>query len=100
MAFEDFYCYSRGEFLVALTNQHSKIDIPVSGLPFPEGSIICNVFNIQDCLIVGSGNMAIITLVDAESKIYVPKKNEEDIGAVASPLRIPMEILNFLTNDQ
>ena len=101
-ALDDLYCFSRGEFLVVLTNQHQKIDAPIAGLPFADGKIICNIFNDQDCLTIGTGGLAVVTLIGGEAKIYVPKQDDPGAAERSSmaPLQIPMSLTSFLTIGQ
>lgn len=41
---DDFYSFSRGEFLVALTNQGNDKEIKVTYHPFNDGDTVCNIF--------------------------------------------------------
>lgn len=69
----EFYAYSRGKFLVALTN---KVDGTVSKFvsyhPFNNGDVVCNIFYPDsDCVTVNGGLN--VSLLNGEVKIYVPK---------------------------
>ena len=68
-----FYSYSRGQFLVCLTNQVSgTIQRFISYHPFSNGQVICNIFYpTTDCITVNNGFN--VYLLNGESKIYVPK---------------------------
>ena len=71
-AAQNFYAYSRGKFLVAVTNGTSQQSYKVTYHPFTEGETVCNIFNpTSDCQTVSGG--VNITLSNGESKIYVPK---------------------------
>lgn len=68
-----FYAFSRGKFLVCLTNQVSgTITKSISYHPFSNGQVICNIFfPDSDCITVnGAFN---VYLLNGEVKIYVPK---------------------------
>ena len=70
----EIYAYSRGRFLVLLTN---KVDGTVSKLisyhPFNAGEVICNIFYPStDCITVQSNGFNIY-LLNGEVKIYVPR---------------------------
>lgn len=68
---DDFFAFSRGKFLVALTNRSSgTISNKVTYHPFDEGERVCNIFNSSDCQNVSGG--VNVTLVNGEQKIYVP----------------------------
>jgi len=42
---DNFFCYSRGKFLVALTNKPDTItNLAVPNTPFSNGSRVCNIF--------------------------------------------------------
>lgn len=69
---ESFFAYSRGEFLVALTNNGGTQTRKVTYHPFTEGETVCNIFYpTTDCQQVSGG--VNVTLSNGESKIYVPK---------------------------
>lgn len=68
----NFYSYSRGKFLVALTNSTNQQHYKVTSHPFTEGETVCNIFYpTTDCQTVSGG--VDIYLNNSESKIYVPK---------------------------
>lgn len=46
---DNFYAFSRGAFLVCLTNQYDQVDVNISQAPFDDGTTVCNIFNDQDC---------------------------------------------------
>lgn len=68
-----FYSYSRGQFLVCLTNKSDTVSKVLTYHPFSQGQVICNIFYPNDdCITVNSGGIN-ITLLNGETKIYVPK---------------------------
>ncbi len=69
---DDFYAFSRGNFLVALTNKKYQVSRKVTYQPFAEGQTVCNIFYSSDCLTVSGGALQ-IALNNGESKIYVVK---------------------------
>lgn len=70
---DNFYCFSRGEFLVATTNTNNQQQITVPNTPFADGTRVCNIFYPEnDCQVVNGGNVD-VTLMNGESKIYVPQ---------------------------
>lgn len=68
---DNFFCFSRGEFLVATTNKKDTVQVDVPNVPFDNGTVVCNAFNDQDCQTVEAGKVS-VTLMGGESKIYVP----------------------------
>jgi len=69
---ESFYSFSRGEFLVALTNSGNTQERKVTYHPFSEGETVCNIFwPTTDCQQVDGG--VDVYLLNGESKIYVPQ---------------------------
>ena len=68
-----FFAFSRGKFLVALTNQVSGgVQKFISYHPFANGDVICNIFYPDtDCITVSGGFN--VYLLNGEVKIYVPK---------------------------
>ena len=72
-ALNNFYCFARGDFLVALTNKHDTVSVTVPNAPFADGTEVCNIFYPEsDCQTIQNGNID-VTLFNGESKIYVPK---------------------------
>jgi len=70
---DDFLAFSRGKFLVALTNTSSGNKYAkVTYHPFNEGEIVCNIFHpTTDCQQVSGG--IDVYLENGEQKIYVPQ---------------------------
>ena len=67
-----FFAFSRGEFLVALTNNGSTQTRQVTYSPFANGTVVCNIFYpTTDCQTVNNG--VNVYLLNGESKIYVPQ---------------------------
>ena len=66
----NFYAFTRGKFLVVMTNQNKPVTVEIIYLPFNNGQRICNIFNKWDCLIVENGGIE-VQIVDGEAKIYV-----------------------------
>lgn len=69
----EIYAYSRGKFLVLLTNKvNGSVSKFISYHPFSNGEVICNIFYPDsDCITVSGGFN--IYLLNGEVKIYVPK---------------------------
>ncbi len=69
---DSFFAFSRGEFLVALTNNGSTQQRQVTYSPFANGTVVCNIFYpTTDCQTTNNG--VNVYLSNGESKIYVPK---------------------------
>ena len=69
---DNFFSFSRGKFLVALTNSGSTQQRKVTYHPFTEGETVCNIFYpTTDCQQVSGG--VDVYLLNGESKIYVPQ---------------------------
>jgi alpha-amylase len=69
----EFFAYSRGKFLVCITNKVSGgVQKFVTYHPFTNGEVVCNIFYPDtDCMTVNGG--VNVYLLNGESKIYVPK---------------------------
>ncbi len=72
-AAQNFYAFSRGKFLVALTNTTNQQNYKVTYHPFTEGETICNALYPTDCQVVSGGVQVVLN--NGESKIFVPKGN-------------------------
>lgn len=42
---DNFYAFSRGEFLVCLTNGKDEVSVTIPQAPFADGTTVCNIFN-------------------------------------------------------
>lgn len=85
---QTFYAFSRGEFLVALTNSGTQ-SRQVTYSPFAEGTEVCNIFYPDtDCQVVSNG--VNVYLSNGESKIYVPK------SSLATTNDLPADLLEQL----
>jgi len=69
----EFFAYSRGKFLVCITNQVAgTVQKFISYHPFSNGDVICNIFwPDTDCITVSGGFN--VYLLNGEAKVYVPK---------------------------
>jgi len=84
---DNFYCFQRGQFLVATTNSHNDQTYTVPNTAFSEGQEVCNIFYpTSDCQTVSGGNVNVY-LKNGESKIYVPKTSSffDGVDFEASP---------------
>lgn len=70
----EIFAYSRGKFLVLLTNNVSgTVKKFISYHPFSSGQVICNIFYpSSDCITVKSNGFDIY-LLNGEVKVYIPK---------------------------
>lgn len=68
----EIFAYSRGKFLVLITNKVSGgVQKTISYHPFTNGEVICNIFFLTDCITV-SGSFSVY-LLNGEVKIYTTK---------------------------
>lgn len=82
-----FFAFSRGEFLVALTNNGGSQERKVTYTPFNDGDTVCNIFYpTTDCQKVSGG--VDVYLTNGESKIYVPQSSlSAEVLAMAEPVQ-------------
>lgn len=91
---DDFYAFTRGRFIVALTNRVNKqVSVKVPNLGMSDGTVVCNIYNGSDCGTI-QGNSLQITLNNGEVKVYVPKTST----VFQTPVKGIKEIL--LTNNK
>lgn len=75
---DNFYCFQRGKFLVAVTNSHNDQSVTVPNTAFADGEQVCNIFYpTTDCQTVQNKSVNVY-LKNGESKIYVPKASLVD----------------------
>jgi alpha-amylase len=92
---DNFYAYSRGKFLVALTNTGNTKDVKVTYHPFTEGETVCNIFYpTTDCQVVSGG--VDVYLLNGESKIYVPKSSLAEHVLATDPVVLDHSQRTFL----
>jgi alpha-amylase len=72
-AANNFYCYSRGQAMMAFSNTDSNIMYWVTYHPYAVGNVICNVFYANDCVTVTSQGIPIY-LDGGECKLYQLKQ--------------------------
>lgn len=69
---QNFYCFTRGDFMTCLTNSTNQQHYMVTYTPWQDGEVVCNIFYPNtDCQTVNGG--IDVWLLYGESKIYVPK---------------------------
>ena len=74
---DNFYAFSRGDMLVALTNSHNQQQIAIPNTPWSDGTTVCNIFYPDsDCQTISNKTIN-VTLANGENKIYVPKSSLE-----------------------
>ena len=76
-AANNFYCYSRGLFLMAFTNSYSNVFYQVAYHPYKVGDVVCNVLYTGDCVTVASTGLPIY-LDNGEVKLYQLKTSMID----------------------
>jgi alpha-amylase len=69
---DEFYAFSRGLSLVALTNQKQDIERQVCYTPYAPLTKLCSLFDANDCIMVSAQGCAPIYLNNGETKIFSP----------------------------
>lgn len=77
-AASNFYCYSRGLFMMAFSNTDSNIYYQVGYHPYTVGDIVCNVLFAGDCVTVTSTGVPVY-LDSGEVKLYQLKSSLSEI---------------------
>ena len=71
---DNLYIFSRGDFMVAVTNSHNDQNVQVPNVPWNGGTSVCNIFYpTTDCQNVTSDKKINVYLKNGESKVYLPK---------------------------
>ncbi|KNC48065.1 uncharacterized protein AMSG_04296 [Thecamonas trahens ATCC 50062] len=76
---DNFYAFSRGSTLVALTNSGASFDISITYSPYTAGVKICNALAVpadSDCLVTGASGAFTVSMGKGLPKIYVPAAAE------------------------
>mmetsp|Transcript_21694 Transcript_21694/g.33722 ORF Transcript_21694/g.33722 Transcript_21694/m.33722 type:complete len:472 (-) Transcript_21694:75-1490(-) len=73
---DNFLCWTRGDIMVAVTNQKKNIHYDVCFNPYSPGQKLCNLFYPNDdCVDVDSKGCVPVYLNGGEQKIYYPVDN-------------------------
>lgn len=56
----NMYCFSRGPFLIVLTNDRTVINVRSIKTLFPAGTTVCNIMDDTDCIEVDAHQHAIV----------------------------------------
>ena len=76
---DSFYAFTRGDVLVAITNNDQgtqRRDITYH--PYKPGQKICNQLFAGDCVVVTADNKIPVTLLNGESKVFLPSTSTEE----------------------
>ena len=76
-AADNFYCYSRGKFMMAFSNTDNNIYYLVGYHPYTVGDVVCNVLYTGDCVTVTAGGIPIY-LDSGEVKLYQLKSSLDE----------------------
>lgn len=68
---DDFYAFTRGQVLVALTKSYDTQTIEITYHDYADGTQLCNIFNTSDCVTVNDKKFTVV-LESAETKVYTP----------------------------
>ena len=73
---DNFYSFTRGDVVIALTNTHDTVEYSITSLPnsYQEGTVVCNVLVTSDCTTIKNGTLD-VSLFDGEPKVYVKQIN-------------------------
>lgn len=81
MVDDSFYSFTRGQHFFAFTNSLQPESRTVSAHSYPEGTVLCNIFDSNDCTKVQNEEFSLI-LNNGEVKILTPRMTtEEKVGA-------------------
>jgi len=77
LADDSFYSFTRGQTFFAFTNSLDTESRTVSSHSYPEGTLLCNIFNNDDCTKVQNDEFS-VTLHNGEVKILAPRMSDEN----------------------
>ena len=88
---DNFYAYSRGDVLIAITNTHDKQHESIPNAPWSDGTEVCNAFYpTTDCQTIKNKTID-VWLADGECKIYLSKSSKIIQEAWAAKERVAVE---------
>ncbi len=77
---DKFYAFTRGNVLIALTNndqQGSQEHRDITYHPYKPNQKLCNMLYSGDCIIVTPDNKVPVFLNNGEAKIFIPSSSNE-----------------------
>jgi len=74
---DHFYAFSRGPYFFAFTNTKSDQEREITYHPYSEGTKLCNIFWIGDCITVQNGKFPVY-LNNGEAKFFAPQSNSNN----------------------
>jgi len=79
---ESFYAFTRGQYFFAFTNSLEPQTRTITAHSYPEGTMLCNIFDDKDCVKVQNNEFSIV-LLNGEVKMFTPHMTIEE--ETASP---------------
>lgn len=77
LADDSFYSFTRGPYFFAFTNSLDSESRTISSHSYPEGTLLCNIFNNNDCTQVQNDEFSVV-LNNGEVKILTPRMPAEN----------------------
>jgi len=74
---DSFYAFTRGEYFFAFTNSLDYQSKTITYHPYPDGTVLCNIFHREDCIEVKNGEFFVV-LINGEMKIFVPRLSQRE----------------------
>jgi hypothetical protein len=82
---DNFFSYSRGPFLVTLTNSLDAVSATIDYRnAFDKGTTVCNIFDVSECFTL-DGYFLDVTLVNGASKIFIAKETLNQMIETEAP---------------
>jgi len=70
---DSFYAFTRGQYFFAFTNSLSPQSRAIQAHNYPEGTLLCNIFDENDCSQVQNDEF-FVELLNGEVKIFAPRQ--------------------------
>jgi len=94
---DQVYAFTRGDHFFAFTNTHDYHSRTITYHPYPEGTVLCNIFHREDCVEVKNGEFPVV-LINGEFKVFTPQSDREEPqgnGAVLQSLKMAIGSSSF-----
>jgi len=73
---DSFYAFTRGQYFFAFTNSLDPQVRTIQAHSYPEGTMLCSIFDEKDCSEVKNGEFS-VELLNGEVKIFAPREPTE-----------------------
>jgi len=88
---DSFYSFTRGQYFFSFTNSLEQQSRMIDSHSYPEGTVLCNIFDSNDCVKVENNEFRVV-LNNGEVKIWAPCEVDEHEAPQEAPVLEDMKL--------